>query len=94
MATYKEMQAQLHDLHLQAEQARLAEKAEVLDQIRALIVEHKLMPNDLGLVSPGKRRSQLAVAKYRDPATGATRSGRGRAPKWLQGVDRAQFDAK
>ena len=29
--------------------------------------------------------------KYRDPATGKTWTGRGRAPTWLDGKDRAQF---
>jgi DNA-binding protein H-NS len=29
--------------------------------------------------------------KYRDPATGATWSGRGKAPRWLTGHDRDEF---
>jgi DNA-binding protein H-NS len=29
--------------------------------------------------------------KYRDPATGATWSGRGRAPGWIQGKKRERF---
>ena len=29
--------------------------------------------------------------KYRDPATGATWTGRGREPKWIEGKDRAGY---
>jgi DNA-binding protein H-NS len=29
--------------------------------------------------------------KYRDPATGKTWTGRGRAPTWLEGKDKVKF---
>jgi DNA-binding protein H-NS len=29
--------------------------------------------------------------KFKDPATGATWTGRGKAPKWIAGKDRAGF---
>jgi DNA-binding protein H-NS len=29
--------------------------------------------------------------KYRDPATGQTWTGRGKAPKWIQNEDREKF---
>jgi DNA-binding protein H-NS len=32
-----------------------------------------------------------ASVRYRDPASGATWSGRGRAPKWIAGKDRSAF---
>ncbi|MBF3536347.1 H-NS histone family protein [Burkholderia pseudomallei] len=32
-----------------------------------------------------------ALAKYRDPASGAVWSGRGRAPRWIAGQDRENF---
>ena|SRR5690606_8805985 len=35
-------------------------------------------------------KKSAAVVKYRNPETGQTWSGRGRAPKWLQG-DREQY---
>ena len=76
----------------QAEQARLAEQAVALEQIRALIIEHKLLPSDLGFTMPDKRYPTTVAAKYRDPSTGVTWSGRGRAPKWIQGEDRAKYE--
>lgn len=91
MTTYQEMQRELEQLHQQSAQARLAEKAAVLAKIRALIVEHELLPSDLGFDDAPKRHPASATAKYRDPATGATWSGRGRPPRWLAGQDRAKF---
>ncbi|WP_415867691.1 H-NS family nucleoid-associated regulatory protein [Burkholderia ubonensis] len=37
------------------------------------------------------RRRAPAVAKYRDPASGAVWSGRGRTPRWIAGQDREKF---
>ena len=93
MATYRELKAQIAELREQAEQARLDEKAAVLDAIRALIVEHQLLPADLGFDVPsnGRRKTPVA-AKYRDPTSGATWSGRGRTPKWLEGGDRSEYE--
>jgi DNA-binding protein H-NS len=31
------------------------------------------------------------AAKYRNPATGETWTGRGKAPKWIEGQDRNKF---
>lgn len=95
MATYKELQAELALLHARAEEARLAEKAEALGAIRALIIEYRLLPADLGLgpgaASSAPRTAVPVAPKYRDEATGATWSGRGRTPRWLDGKDRAAF---
>jgi DNA-binding protein H-NS len=44
----------------------------------------------------GRARSAVkgskVAAKYRDPATGATWTGRGKAPRWIQDQDRAKFE--
>ena len=50
----------------------------------------------LGQYSAKKRAPKTSAggkvaAKYRDPATGATWTGRGVAPKWIAGKDRVQF---
>ena len=88
MTTYREFQAELERLHQQAESTRRKEKGEALDRIRSLIVEYQLTPADLGLVAG---RPAEAVVKFRDPQTGASWSGRGRPPRWLDGQDRARF---
>nr|WP_279636670.1 H-NS histone family protein [Paraburkholderia aromaticivorans] len=45
----------------------------------------------------GGRQSRVMMTgtqepKYRDPSSGATWSGRGRAPGWLAGKDRTAFE--
>lgn len=93
MTTYKELQAQIQELRQQANAVRLVEKVAVLDTIRALIIEHELQPRDFGFSESAKRlRTTAAAAKYSDPTTGKTWSGRGRTPMWLDGVDRARFE--
>jgi len=65
-----------------------AGKAQALEQARALVGQYQLKAED---VFADKRKK--VVAKYRDPATGQTWSGRGRVPKWLVGKDLPEFSA-
>ena len=85
MATYKELQAQIHELSVRAEAARKAEIAEVLAEIRAKMAEYGITVEDLG--GSGRARSGLkgstVAPKYRDPVSGATWTGRGKPPRWM-----------
>jgi DNA-binding protein H-NS len=63
-------------------------------KLKALINEHGLTAQDIfgGAKRGRKAGTRAAVApKYRDSATGATWTGRGKAPKWIDGKDRTQF---
>ncbi|MFO1329291.1 MAG: H-NS histone family protein [Rubrivivax sp.] len=67
------------------------ERSAAIAQVRALMSQHGLTLADLGNraapspAAPAKGRSGGKVpAKYRDPATGQTWSGRGLHPKWLK----------
>ena len=83
MATYKELKAQAEALLQQAEAARRAEIASVVAEIQAKMKEYGITLADLkGGAKKPKARGAVA-AKYRNPATGDSWSGRGRAPKWL-----------
>lgn len=83
MATYKELKAQAEALLKQAEVARRAEIAGVVAEIRARMKEYGITLADLkGGAKKAKPRGAVA-ARYRNPATGDSWSGRGRAPKWL-----------
>jgi len=82
MATYKELKAQAEALLQQAETARRAEIAAVVAEIQARMKEYGITLADLGGAKKIKSRGAVA-AKYRNPATGETWSGRGRAPRWL-----------
>jgi DNA-binding protein H-NS len=83
MATYKELKAQAEALLQQAEAARRAEIATVVADIQARMKEYGITLADLkGGAIKAKARGAVA-AKYRNPSTGESWSGRGRAPKWL-----------
>lgn len=83
MATYQELKAKAEELMKQAEQARRAEIAAVVADIQARMKEYGISIDDLrGGARKGKTRGAVA-AKYRNPSTGESWSGRGRSPKWL-----------
>ncbi|MCA8318568.1 H-NS histone family protein [Burkholderia cepacia] len=89
MSTYQELKAQMEALAEKTEAARLAEFQAIVNDIRAKVTEYGITEKDIF----GARRSRPAQkaktsvdAKYRDPKTGATWSGRGRAPTWIKDV--------
>lgn len=95
MATLKELLAQQEALEKQIAETRERELAEVVGKIRAAITEYGLTRQDLfggsRSARKDKRTGTKLAAKYRDPATGATWTGRGRTPKWMQGKDKKKF---
>ncbi|MGU7784414.1 H-NS histone family protein [Burkholderia sp. PU8-34] len=87
MATYKELKAQVEALTEKAEAARVAEFQAIVDDIRAKVAEYGITEKDIFGARRGQSAKQAkapAEAKYRDPKTGATWSGRGRAPAWIK----------
>lgn len=95
MSTYQEILAQIEALKQQAEEMRQAEIAGVIADIRQKIADYNLSAADLGFGAPARAGKPAAgkrgavKAKYRNPATGASWSGRGVMPKWLK----AELDA-
>lgn len=95
MASYKDLQSQIEKLQKQAEQAREKEVATVVAQIRSMMADYGIQPSDLGIASKRKRKTgSQAAPKFANPQTGETWTGRGRAPKWIEGKDRAKFAIK
>ncbi|MBW9106994.1 H-NS family nucleoid-associated regulatory protein [Paraburkholderia phenoliruptrix] len=92
MASYKQLTAQLEKLHKEVAAAREKEIAQAIADIRQKIAEYDLTAEELGLakVRPAARKG-AAIAKYRNPKTGETWSGRGRSPAWLVGKNRDRF---
>lgn len=92
MATDTELQAQIQKLQQQAGQVRKQEIAGVVAEIKSKMQEYGITVDDLGGKTKAVRKSQSPVAaKYRDPATGKTWSGRGKSPAWIAGKDKNQF---
>lgn len=92
MATYKQLLAQKEALEAQLAEVRATEVAGVIEKIQSLMAEFGLSVEDIqGKRSRGRPAGSGAVKvakeplppKYRDPKTGKTWSGRGRAPAWL-----------
>lgn len=94
MATYKELLKQQEELALRIEEARKAEISDAVQKVRTLVSEYGLTAEDVfssGRRSAKPRATGKVAPKYRDPATGQTWTGRGKAPKWIEGQDRAKY---
>lgn len=86
MATYKELKLQMAELQVQLTVARQAEFQAVLEDIRAKVAEYGFTEQEIFGRRLGRSQTphSLSPAKYRDPQSGATWSGRGRAPNWIK----------
>jgi DNA-binding protein H-NS len=99
MSRYDELRAQLERLATEVEEARVAESHDAIDTCKSLIAKFGLSPFDLGFVktqilAPNKsapptfavkKPKRTYAPKYRNPATGDTWSGLGKAPAWIEG---------
>ena len=74
-------------LEEQIEVARSKEVTGVIDKVKQLVAEYGLTAEDIGLSAKKVtvRTRRAATPKYRDPKSGATWTGRGRAPAWIAG---------
>ena len=92
MSTYKSLLQQKAELDAKIAEARKHELAQAVTQARELVAQYGLTADDVfggKKVSTGARGT--VAPKYRDPATGATWTGRGKPPKWIADQDRAAF---
>lgn len=100
MASLKELIAKKSALEKQIVEARQREAKEAISSVRAIIAEFDLTVSDVFPKQGSKAKrgarggSSPAPARYRDPVTGKTWSGRGRAPKWIAGKERADFEIR
>ncbi len=93
MNSYSDLLKQRADLDRQIEEARQNEIKVAVAQARDLVTKYGLTHQDVfgsGKVRAVKSSGKVA-AKYREPNTGATWTGRGKAPKWIDGQNRDQF---
>ena len=95
MSTYKELLEKKAALDAEIEAARKEEIGAAVSMVRELIAEFDLTERD---IFGGSRSSASSLkvkkpvaAKYRNPATGETWTGRGKAPKWIDGQEREKF---
>ncbi|PUE40760.1 H-NS histone family protein [Limnohabitans sp. Bal53] len=93
--SYKELLEKREALEREIAQARQNEISSAVAKVRELVAEYGLTVQD---VFPGRaaktsvtKSVSKVAAKYRDPVTGQTWTGRGKAPKWIEGQDRSPF---
>ncbi|CAJ0780474.1 H-NS histone family protein [Ralstonia chuxiongensis] len=91
MATYKELLSQRQKLEDQLEAARLKEVDQAIAQAKQLIADYGLTAKDLGFATAARKNKRIVEPKYLDPKTGATWTGRGRAPAWIAGKNYERF---
>lgn len=85
MATLSELLAQKAALEKQIAEAQREERSQAIAQIRSLMAQYGLTLADIaGKAAAPAAAGPKVAPKYRDPATGATWSGRGLQPKWLK----------
>lgn len=93
--SYKDLLQQREALEQAIAAARQREISEAVAKVRELVAEYGLTAQDVFPGRASKSGAPKAVskvaAKYRDPATGQTWTGRGKAPKWIEGKDRTPF---
>ncbi|WP_043821155.1 H-NS histone family protein [Delftia sp. RIT313] len=87
-STYQDLLARKAELEAQIAAAQAERKAEGIAQARALIGEYGLKDADVFPAQGKKPKGSVGAPKYRDPATGATWTGRGKPPNWINGKDR------
>ena len=96
MSAYEDLLRQKQELELRIQEARKSQIADAVAEVRALIAKYDLSEKD---VFPAGRRggrgrrvnAGKVPPKYRDPVTGQTWTGRGKAPRWIDGQDRTKF---
>jgi DNA-binding protein H-NS len=92
--TLEAVHAKMKKLQAQADALIAKQSSGVIEKIRELMAKHGLTTADIDAHSDGKRRAAKAVVKtmskgsvaavkYRDPKSGATWTGHGRAPSWI-----------
>ena len=96
MTTYAEYVEQIAKLQALAEAARKDEITDAIKKIKELMQVHGVSLEDLSSargVKVAKAKGTVA-AQFKNPETGETWTGRGRAPRWLDGKDKEQFRIK
>ncbi|WP_212644931.1 H-NS histone family protein [Delftia sp. PE138] len=66
-----------------------AGKPQAIQAARKLVRDYHLESGDLFAADQLRQNT----ARYRNPKTGQTWSGRGRPPRWIEGRDRKPFEA-
>lgn len=90
MATLQELMDQRAKIDAEIDRLRSGQRATAMEEIRSLMEQHGLRTSDLSGRTPSATKkaatkaSVKVAAKYREPASGNSWSGRGLQPRWLK----------
>ncbi|MDR7008943.1 H-NS histone family protein [Paraburkholderia strydomiana] len=90
MERYKDLLAQKEQLEKLIAEAHKIEAAAALQRVREAVAQFGFTPEDI-FRKPRRNGRRAAAPKYRNPETGETWSGRGRAPRWIKDQDLERF---
>jgi DNA-binding protein H-NS len=93
MTSYAEYVEQIAKLQALAEAARKEEINDGIKKIKDLMQMYGVTVDDLASGSRAKptKATGSVAAKFKNPETGETWTGRGRAPRWLDGKDKEAY---
>ena len=94
MITLAELIKQKEALEAQIADTRQAELADAISKVKLLVVEYGLTQQHVFGSAKGTKKSSgggKVAAKYCDPSSGQSWSGRGKAPKWIDSKERSKF---
>ncbi len=93
MTSYAEYVEQIAKLQALAEAARKDEINGAIQKIKDLMQLHGVTVNDLasGTRAKSTKAKGTVAPQFKNPETGETWTGRGRAPLWLAGKDKEAF---
>lgn len=90
----QELMAQKEQLERQIAERRSEAIKDVIEKIQQAITFYGITASDIfgteRRIGVGSAKPKIKP-KYQDPDTGATWTGRGKAPKWIADKDRDQF---
>jgi DNA-binding protein H-NS len=102
MASYHDVKAQIAKLEKQAQDLFKKEVATVIAKIQGLMQEYGLTPDDIAgrvkafkdykapkATKQVKTSKPAGIPKYRDPVSGKTWTGHGKAPAWIAAAVKA-----
>ena len=97
MSSYKDLLKQREELEKKIQETRKREMSEAVGKVRQIVQEYGLTAEDVFPPARAARSSASSAGtkvapKYKNPETGETWTGRGKAPKWIQDQDRSKFE--
>lgn len=78
------LKRQIAELDKRISVAWQQEQRAAIEHVRQVMNFFNLVPNQLRIDRRGTYNTRPLQMKYQDPVTGATWSGRGRAPSWIR----------